>query len=294
MRQTLLAAAIVLATAAPVAAAGTRTPLAIAPDDTWTAAVKRGDYPTAAALLQRAVFEHPGTQAPDPAAVKQLALLYGDGKGVERDPVLACGLLRAHAIATAKGPRGTAAARKAATDLIERYCAPLPAPQRAAAFAAMACPRIGLKRGSVMTLEPGWSIQFNDRSATVTRNGETREQPLAQDLLCRAQVMRVQHIPLSSGTTVRHVIELVTIQSSWRNGAVNRETVWQLYEVRGLELDLAAVQRWTEPGSAWPAPALPYTLAAGATFTVRGADIEYQILDDPPRRGTVALRTAKR
>jgi hypothetical protein len=107
--------------------------------------------------------------------------------------------------------------------------------------------------------------------------------------------MRVRHTPLSAGSsTTRHLIELVTVQSAWRNGAVNRETVWQLYEVRGLELDLAAVQRWMEPGSAWPAPALPDTLAAGATFTVRGADVEYEITDDPPRRGTVAQRTAKR
>jgi len=287
MRRILLAAGLVLATGAPVAGA-----------DTWTTAVKRGDYAAAATLLQRAVFEHPGTQAPDPAAVKQLALLYGDGKGVDRDPVLACGLLRAHSIAMAGRPRGTAAARNAAAVLVDRYCAPLPAPQRAAAFAAMACPRIGLKRGSVMTLEPGWSIQFNDRSATVTRYGETREQPLAGDLLCRAQVMRVHHTPLPSGSgssaALRHLIEFVTVQSSWRNGAVHREIVWQLYEVRGLELDLAAVQRWQEPGSAWPAPALPDTLASGATFTRRGADIEYEIPDDPPRRGTVAQRTAKR
>lgn len=285
MRGTLLATAIVLVTSAPVLAADTA--------DTWAGAVKRGDYAAAATLLQRAVFEHPGTQAPDPAAIRQLGLLYGEGKGVERDSVLACGLLRAHSAATAGRARTTAAARKASTELVERYCAPLPAPQRAAAFAAMSCPRIGLKRGSIMTLEPGWSIQFNDRSATVTRYGETREQPLASDLLCRAQVMRVQHTPLSSGTAIRHLIEFVTIQSSWRNGAVNREIVWQLYEVRGLELDLAAVQRWQEPGSAWPAPALPETLAGGATFTVRGADVQYEIADDPPRRGTVALRHAK-
>jgi hypothetical protein len=287
MRGILLAGLIVVGTGAPVAAA-----------DTWTTAVKRGDYATAATLLQRAVFEQPSTQAPDPAAIRQLALLYGDGKGVDRDPVLACGLLRAHAIATAGRARGTAAARKAATELVERYCAPLPAVQRAAAFAAMSCPRIGLKRGAMITLEPGWSIQFNDRSATVTRYGETREQPLAGDLLCRAQVMRVHHTPLTSASgsaaALRHLIEFVSIQSAWRNGAVNREIVWQLYEVRGLELDLAAVQRWQEPGSAWPAPALPETLLGGATFAVRGAEIEYEIPDDPPRRGTLARRTAKR
>jgi hypothetical protein len=289
MRGTLLAALIVLGTGAPVA--GTDT-------DTWTTAVKRGDFAAAATLLQRAVFEHPGTQAPDPAAVKQLALLYGEGKGVERDPVLACGLLRAHAIATAGRPRGTVAARKAATDLVERFCAPLPPAQRAAAFAAMSCPRIGLQRGSIMALEPGWSIQFNDRSATITRYGETREQPLAGDLLCRAQVMRVRHTPLSTPTgsadALRHMIEFVTVQSSWHSGSVNREIVWQLYEVRGLELDLAAVQRWQEPGSAWPAPPLPDTLAGGAAFKVHGADIEYEIPDDPPRRGTVAQRRARR
>jgi hypothetical protein len=283
----LLATVIVVITGAPVTGA-----------DTWSTAVKRGDYTTAVTLLQRAVFEHPGEQAPDPAAIRQLALLYGDGKGVDRDPVLACGLLRAHAIATAKRPRDTAAARRAATELVERYCAPLTAPQRAASFAAMACPRIGLKRGEIMTLEPGWSIQFNDRSATVTRDGETREQPLASDLLCRAQVMRVHHTPVISGkespARLRHLIEVVAVQSSWRNGAVNRELVWQLYEVRGLELDLAAVQRWQESGSAWPAPALPDTLAGGATFTMRGSGIDYEIPDDPPRRGTVALRQAKR
>jgi hypothetical protein len=286
MTGTLLAAVIVLTTGAPVSA------------DTWSTAMKRGDFAAAATLLQRAVFEHPGAQTPDPDAIKQLALLYGDGKGLERDPVLACGLLRAHAIATAGRPRVTAAARRAASELVERYCSALPAPQRAAAFAAMACPRIGMKRGTTITLEPGWTIQFNDRSATVTRAGEWREQPLAGDLLCRAQVMRVHHTPLVSGSGsspgLRHLIELVTVQSSWRNGAVNRELVWHLYEVRGLELDLAAVQRWQEPGSAWPAPPLPDTLAGGATFTVHGADIGYEIPDDPPRRGTVAVRQAKR
>jgi hypothetical protein len=285
MRITLLAAVIVLATGAPVAGA-----------ETWTTAYKRGDYTTAATLLQRAVFEHPGTQAADPAAIKQLGLLYGDGKGVERDPVLACGLLRAHATATKGASRGTPAANRAAAALVDRYCASLPAPQRAAAFAAVTCPRIGLKRGALMTLEPGVAIQFNDRSATIMRYGETREQPLAGGPLCRTQVIRVHHTPLAPAARsagLRHLIEFVTVQSAWRNGAVNRETVWQLYEVRGLELDLAAVQRWQEPGSAWPPPALPDPLARGAAFTVRGSEIDYEIPDDPPRRGTVSARRSQ-
>ena len=284
MRTTLVAVVIVLTAGSARAA------------DTWTAAYKRGDYRTAATLLQRAVFEHPGTQAADPVAVKQLALLYGDGKGVERDPVLACGLLRAHAAATASAVRGTAAKRAAAA-LTARYCGSLEAPQRAAALAAVTCPRIGMKRGTTVELEPGLAIQFNDRSATITRGEEAREQPLAGGPLCRTQVVGMRHTPFGpagGAPTRRHLIEFVTVQSAWRNGTVNREMVWQLYEVRGLELDLAAVQRWEEPGSAWPAPALPNPLARGAIFNVRkSGEIDYEIPEDPPRRGTVAGRRTR-
>ena len=280
MRRLLLAVVLVVVTGVPLAAA-----------DTWSTAYKRGDYTTAATLLQRAVFESPAAQTPDPAALKQLALLYGDGKGVERDPVLACGLLRAHAAATAGSRRETAAAKRAAAALVERYCGTLLPLERAAAVSAVTCPRIGLKRGATMALEPGLAIQFNDRSATITRYGEAREQPLAGGPLCRTQVVRVRHTPLvpsqGSSAGLRHLIEFVTVQSAWRDGAVQREMVWQLYEVRGLDLDLAAVQRWQEPGSAWPAPTLPDPLARGAAFTVRGAEIDYEIPDAPPRRGTV-------
>lgn len=285
MRTTLLAVAIVLTAGAARARA-----------DTWTTAYKRGDYKTAATLLQRAVFEHPGPRPADPAAVKQLGLLYGDGKGVERDPVLACGLIRAHAAATAGVTRGTAA-RRAAAALVDRYCGRLEAPQHAAALAAVTCPRIGLKRGASTELEPGLAIQFNDRSATITRGAEAREQPLAGGPLCRTQVVGVRHTPIEpapGSPARRHLIEFVTVQSAWRDGFVHREMVWQLYEVRGLELDLAAVQRWQEPGSAWPAPVLPDALARGASFTVRGSgQIDYEISEDPPRRGTVAGRRSR-
>jgi hypothetical protein len=286
MRRTLLAAVMVLTSGVPLAAA-----------ETWSAAYQRGDYGTAATLLQRIVFERPQERAADPAALRQLGLLYASGKGVERNGVLACGLLRASALATSSAPRAAAAAKRAAQALVEQHCAGLPAADRAAALGARSCPRIGLPRGSTITLEPGWSVQFNDRSATIERNGQAREHPIAGDL-CRAQVRLMRHSPLeaSNGRSpgTRHVIELVTLRSGSSGGAVTRELVWQLYEVRGLDLDLAAVQRWQEPGSAWPAPALPDALARGATFTVRGPDIQYEIPDAPLRRGTVEVRTAKR
>jgi hypothetical protein len=283
MRITLLAAAMVL-TAGAARAGG----------ETWRAAYQRGDYKAAVTLLQRAVFEPPATRRPDPAALTQLALLYGDGKGVERDPVLACGLLRA--AATASAARGATATR-AARGLVDRYCGRLDAVQRAAAFAAVTCPRVGPPHGADLQLEPGLAIRFNDRSATITRGDQTREQPLAGGPLCATQVAGVRHTPLATAAgsaARRHLIEFVTVRSAWRDGVVNREMVWQLYEVRGLELDLAAVQRWQAPGSAWPAAALPDPLARGATFSVRGSAIDYEIPDVPPRRGTVAGRLGVR
>jgi len=259
--------------------------------ESWSTAVKRGDYATAATLLHRDVFERErAAKTPDAAALKQLALLYADGKGVRRDPVLACGLIRAHAIAVARATR-TAAAGRAAQALVERHCTPLTPPERAAAFAAMTCPRIGLTRGEPILLEPGWAIQFNDRSATITRGGESREQALPGDLLCRSQVLLMRHSTIEASTTRarRHVVEQVTVQSVWRAGVLTRDLVWQLYEVRGLELDLAAVERWQEPGSAWPTPAVPEALARGVSFAVHSSGtIEYTI--DEARRGTVESR----
>jgi len=279
MRRTLCTIAILAAGVVPAYASEA---------DTWGTAVKRGDYATAATLLHRHVFE-PDRPAknPDPAALKQLALLYVDGKGVTRDPVLACGLLRAHAVATAKIAK-TGPAARAAQALVERHCGSLSAPDRAAAFAAMTCPRIGLSRGEPIRLGSGWTIQFNDRSATITLNGRTREQPLPGDLLCRSQVLmlRSSTIPgFGSRGRTRHVVEQVTVQSSRRNGVLTRDLVWQLYEVRGLELDLAAVQRWQEAGSAWPAPSLPDALLRGVSFTIENDGVEYAI--DDTRRGRI-------
>lgn len=280
MRRILSTIALLAATAVPATAATT---------ETWGTAVKRGDYAAAATLLHRTVFE-PERQAktPDAAALKQLALMYAEGKGVARDQVLACGLFRAHAVAAEKSSK-TAAAARAAQALVERHCAPLNPTQRAAAFAAMTCPRIGLTRGEPIALEAGWSIQFNDRSATIRRNGQSREQPLPGELLCRSQVLLLRHstIPaFGSRSRVRHVVEQVTVQSAWRGGVLTRDLVWQLYEVRGLELDLAAVQRWQEPGSAWPAPAVPDVLQHGVSFTVQTSGaLEYAI--DDSRRGLV-------
>jgi hypothetical protein len=281
MARALSTAVVVLLAAAPVSGA-----------DSWSTAVKRGDYATASILLHRQVFEpERPAKTPDPAALKQLALLYAEGKGVERDAVLACGLLRAHAIAATKVAR-TAAASRAVQALVERHCSPLSAAERASAFAAMTCPRIGLARGEPIQLARGWTIQFNDRSATITRDGQSREQALPGDLLCRSQVLLTRHSsvePAGGRGRTRHVVEQVTVQSAWRGGALTRDLVWQLYEVRGLELDLAAVQRWQEPGSAWPAPALPEPLLRGVSFTVQGSgSIEYAI--DESRRGRINER----
>lgn len=284
MRRILCTIALLAAGVVPASAAD---PSPASSAAAWGSAVKRGDYATAATLLHQDVFEpERPARGPDPAALKQLALLYVEGKGVTRDAVLACGLLRAHAVATAKIAK-TGPAARAAQALVERHCAPLSAPERAAAFAAMTCPRLGLSRGEPIRLASGWTIQFNDRSATITMNGRSREQALPGDLLCRSQVLllRPSTIPGFGHGRTRHMIEQVTVQSTRRAGVLTRDVVWQLYEVRGLDLDLAAVQRWQEPGSAWPAPSLPAALLRGVSYTVHPDAVEYEI--DETRRGRI-------
>jgi len=149
-----------------------------------------------------------------------------------------------------------------------------------------------------ITLETGWTVQFNDRSATIVRDGQTREQALPGDLVCRSQVLLLRHSAIEGSADrrkpLRHVVEQVTVKSAWRGGDLTRELVWQLYEIRGLELDLLAVQRWQDPGSAWPAPALPEPIARGVAFRARPTgDLEYAIEDTPPRYGRIELRASR-
>jgi hypothetical protein len=62
---------------------------------TWQEAVKKGDYQTAAALLQPlAVQSLLDVNWKDPEPARQLAVMYQQGLGVSKDPVLACGLAR--------------------------------------------------------------------------------------------------------------------------------------------------------------------------------------------------------
>ena len=154
-----------------------------------------------------------------------------------------------------------------------------------------------MKRGATMALEPGLAIQFNDRSATITRYGEAREQPLA-DPLCRAQVMRVHHTPLvpaaGSPAGLRHLIELVTVQSAWHNGVGQPRA--GLAALRGARTRAGSRGRAALAGAGLglARPALPEPLARGAVFTVRGSgDIDYEIPDTSPRRGTIVSRRAR-
>src|SRR5688500_5255667 len=61
----------------------------------WRDSYDRGDYPTAAALLQTAVLEHPPNGAsryPDVQDIQALARLYAEGRGVPQDALTACAL----------------------------------------------------------------------------------------------------------------------------------------------------------------------------------------------------------
>ena len=245
---------------------------------------------------QRTVFESSVTDTfPDTAALRDLARAYAEGRGVERDPIVACGFAQwTHASAVWRYHENNAITRAAEHDH-EQYCAPLTFEERGAALDAITCPRTGLKRGLVIELEPGWRVEFDRRKAIVEYKGAEHAHSLPDDMFCYVQVVlakhtRVESAPVNAAST-RHMLEFATWRSGRRGESVVRELTWQLWEVRGPDLKLVATESWAEPGSAWPAPSLPGGIAGGAQLTLgNSGEIVYRIPGDAPRRGNVDAR----
>ena len=158
----------------------------------------------------------------------------------------------------------TGPAARAAQKLVEKAAAERR--RSRGAFAAMTCPRIGLvpRRADPARASgsdgPVQRSQRHDRARRrVARAGAARRAAVP---FAGAAARGTRRIPaVGSRARAREVVEQVTVQSvAARRRADARDLVWQLYEVRsrsGARILRRAVQRWQEPGSAWPAPSVP-------------------------------------
>ena len=241
--------------------------------DTWTPR-KRGDFTTAATLLRA-----PSSTARRPRSPRSSSHSTATAGRGTRSGGACLRPLRARDAAAASGRR------RRQPRLVDRYSAAGPPARRGISDGARG---FRAKRGTTGAERAGRSA-----STIAARRSALRRGARATLAIHAGQVLRVPRRSCPRDRRrLRHLIEpgrAVHLAS----GVVSRG--WSgSPRRRGLALDLAAVQRWQEPGSAWPAPILPEPLSRGAVFTVRGSgEIDYEIPDASTRRGTIASRRAR-
>jgi hypothetical protein len=251
----------------------------------WQEAYGRHDYPTAAALLQTVVFEHPPQGAdryPDVDAIQTLAALYAEGRGVTRDGVTACALsnLGSGAAVYRHGDRDprTLAIQKQ----VEAHCVPLAREERREAMEAASC----LQPGPAPTLlfsTPAKRIEISRSKLIVVERAREREYQLKSFVRCAQQVPLVRHVrvgaPRGSKLGVREFVQIFAWHSSAKDGVRLRTLEWSAVE---LTPQTAIIRARTVlvrgEGSTWPARPVPDEFMGGATFQMqKSGDVRWHM-----------------
>lgn len=189
------------------------------------AALARGDYRRAAEILRPLAERDTGA---DPAAQFFLASMYESGLGVPQDSLRACALYH-QASAFDQPPFGTASMRltKAAFQ------------RRGAEFFADCglLANLGFDHRfetTIFELDPGHSIAWTLKGATVSYQGRTREYPMRLAGRGAAYLpLRYTPVPQGPSRRIRHFVEVFIWQPGSKGGwGLN----WHLFEVSGGEL----------------------------------------------------------
>ena len=223
------------------------------------------------AALHRAVFELPIERPfPDVSAARELGLRYAEGRGVDRDPVMACSILRL--AGTAAGHIHDDAAGAELETLVARHCDGLDSAARDEALQMMGCATLGLNK-QTFGLEPAAWIEVNRLKVAVDRPAGRTEFALPGNFTCNHQYVLVKHTiveaPAGSPLAPRHFLQLLSWTSGHGKDGVMRSLHWVLFEA-ATKIELRGAQFLAlEPGSAWPAPQAPEVYRDGAVLTLR-------------------------
>jgi hypothetical protein len=228
----------------------------------WKEKYDRGDLAGALQVLQSLVFEaEPFSEAVDAAAALHLASYYMNGWLVERDPLVACGLLWS-ASAAAQMRQFNEPLSAAIGALQEKVCGPL-GPERIGIAVQLAhCPNFGLSQ--VLDLGDGAWLEASREGFVVDRNGRRIESDIAaMPMTCAQHVLplRASRLSAGPGRPERLIVEMFAWRSGTREGQRHRELSWMAWEVvAGVVAPVAAAALAEEPGSAWPMPPVPKDL----------------------------------
>ena len=271
----------------------------------WQEAYARRDFPTAAALLQATVFEHPqqlsqgSARYPDAQAIQTLAQMYADGQGVPQDLLTACALSNLGSGAAVyqhgdRDPRTAAIQRQ-----VEAHCVPLTPAERRDAMQANRCFQLG-PPPRMLVESATRRVELGRTRLTIVEHGRTREYALMPIVRCAQQVPEVRYVrvppPKGLKLPAREFVEIYAWHSSMRDGQRLRTLEWSAVELAGKSVTLRArtvLERGE--GSAWPARGVPPIFAAPVKFAMhKSGDVRWQMAGRSGLHGVIGRPAALR
>jgi hypothetical protein len=248
------------------------------------------------ASLHRWVYElRELPSSPVRIAARELGLRYIEGRGVERDQIQGCALLKLAVWDSAAGRRPDAAARAEDEGLEKLYCSKLSTEQSEEAWVLASCGIFGVKP-QVIALAPGSQIDISRRGLVLDTPAGRTTQPLMSVwggmVGCGNQVPLLRYTrvdpPVGLALPSRHLLELAEWWSAPdTTGRVQRMLHWSLFDITSkIELVVAFETLAEGSGSAWPMPPLPAGVESGTTFAMQPSGaIHWQIPGEPKHGG---------
>ena len=256
----------------------------------WADAYQSGDYHKAAVLLQPLASDM-GSR--DPAPARHLALLYAQGLGVARDPIVACALAQASEAAAHMAAATDIVAYEAGLQesdlLVRQQCDYLPEQDRLSATLSMGCFAFGM---------PEANLTIGRQTVLVGHGGiRLADTPPENPLGCPQLVARVRPLTIAPpsdaapGVSARHFVELLGWQAGEnRLDSSRRYTlVWQMYELRAGKIGIAGEEELYSIDT-WPQSGLPPKFDARFSVEmIRSGHVRWRIEGAPPKRGWFML-----
>ena len=267
----------------------------------WADAYKAGDYQRAANLLHPIVAESfmRGASDDDPAPSRQLAILYAQGLGVERDPIVACALAQTSGMAAAmSAPRFAADIRayEAMMAESERFvghlCNGLSYEDRVTASRSMGCFAFGMSE-QVLTVGRH-SVRIGREGIRLAGANAGRVVELEGCPLAIAHITTRTIGPpgnAAPGVGPRHFVELLSwhLSQDPTNQTLIYVLQWQPYEVSEAGIGFGGIAEVTTVVG-WPGFRLPVAVAAGPVMEmIRSGHVRWRFDGGPPKRGWLML-----
>jgi hypothetical protein len=275
----------------------------------WLEAHKGGEYAKAANLLHEIVSDQDNPlRGGDPAALRLLAQMYKDGRGVPRDPVGACSLAQDAQMAAQMAPwqgrmetmddfRAYQAFQREAEDFSAALCGGLSVSDFLTASKSRAgCYGFGM---------PEETILLGTRFVRISRAGIVPASTLEGDMgglfgcylaIARARIRTIA-APEDAAAPIgpRHFVELF----AWRRNHIPAGSdstfalIWQIFEIQGKEM-LPRLPEIILAASSSIQEGIPPGVEARVTFQmVRSGHVLWRVEGAPPKRGWLMLPDTK-